>query len=54
MMMKKKTPAKPARTTIASVNREMQQPRLTESARNGGRDQTALATEKPPARSAKV
>jgi hypothetical protein len=38
-MQKKKNPIKTARTTIASVKREMQKPRLTESVRNHGIDQ---------------
>jgi hypothetical protein len=54
MVMKKKTPVKIARTTVASVNKEMQQPRLTESVRNGVNGHAALAAENPPARSPKV
>jgi hypothetical protein len=42
----KKTP----RTTIASVNREMQKPRLTESVRNGGKSADVAVAEKPPVR----
>jgi hypothetical protein len=53
-MKKKNNPVKAARTMIASVNREMQKPRLTESVRDGGKDQTALVVEKPPARSTRV
>jgi len=53
-MKKKNNPVETARTTIASVNREMQKPRLTESVRNGGKDQAAVIAEKPPARSAKA
>jgi hypothetical protein len=44
-MIKKKKLAKSARTTIASVRREMQRPRLTESVRNHGIDQAAPTVE---------
>jgi hypothetical protein len=54
MMKKTKNPIKRARTTIASVNKEMQKPRLTESVRNGGRDHAATTAEQPSAHSAKV
>jgi hypothetical protein len=47
-------PIKRARTTIASVNKEMQQPRLAESVRNGGREQAPMIAERLPARSAKA
>jgi hypothetical protein len=43
-----------ARTTIASVKREMQKPRLTESVRNEGRDLADPLVEEPPVRSEKV
>jgi hypothetical protein len=39
-MEKRKNPIGTARTTISSVNKEMQKPRLTESVRNGGKKQT--------------
>jgi hypothetical protein len=54
MMKKRKNLVKPARTTIASVNKEMQKPRLTESVRNDRRDQVVPVAEQPPARSARV
>jgi hypothetical protein len=54
MKKKKNNPVKAARTTIASVNREMQKPRLTESVRDGGKDRTVPVAEKPPARSTGV
>jgi hypothetical protein len=53
MMKKTKNPIKRARTTIASVNKEMQKPRLTESVRNGGKDQAAPTAEQPFADCAK-
>jgi hypothetical protein len=53
-MQKKKNPIKTARTTIASVNREMQMPRLTESVRNDGIDQDAPVVEEYHARPKKV
>jgi hypothetical protein len=53
-MHKKKNPIRTARTTIASVKREMQQPRLTESVRNAGIDQDAPVAEEYPARPEKV
>jgi len=54
-MKKQKRESKgPARTTIASIKREMQKPRLTESVRNDGRDQVAPVAEQPPARPARV
>jgi hypothetical protein len=43
-----------ARTTIASVKREMQKPRLTESVRNDGKDHAATVVEEPPTRSERV
>jgi hypothetical protein len=54
MMKKTKNPIKRARTTIASVNKEMQKPRLTESVRNGGRDHAAATAEQPSVNSPKV
>ena len=54
MMKKRNNLVKPARTTIASVNKEMQKPRLTESVRNDRRDQVVPAAELHPARSARV
>ena len=38
MKKKGKTSVAPARTTVASVNKEMQKPRLAESVRNNGKD----------------
>jgi hypothetical protein len=54
-MMKKKSnnSRESARTTIASIKREMQKLRLTESVRNDGRDQVvpvAKQTPTPPVR----
>jgi hypothetical protein len=54
MMKKRNNSIKRARTSIASVNKEMQKPRLTESVRNDGRDQVAPVAEQPPARPARV
>jgi hypothetical protein len=54
MMKKRNNSIKRARTTIASVNKEMQKPRLTESVRNEGRDQLVPVAEQPPARPARV
>jgi hypothetical protein len=51
MKKKKKNPIETARTTISSIKREMQKPRLTESVRNDGIDQAAPVAEEPPARS---
>jgi hypothetical protein len=48
-MQKKKNPIKTARTTLASVKKEMQKPRLTESVRNDGIDQDAPVVEEQPA-----
>jgi hypothetical protein len=39
-----------ARTTIASINKEMQKPRMTESVRNYERAQDALVVEERPVR----
>jgi hypothetical protein len=44
-MKKSKNPIKIARTTIASVKKEMQRPRLTESVRNDGIDLDAQVVE---------
>jgi len=41
MKKRRKSSKETATATVLSVNREMQRPRLTESVRNGGRDQTA-------------
>jgi hypothetical protein len=45
MIKKRENLKDPARTTIASVKREMQKPRLTESVRNDGKDQAAPVVE---------
>jgi hypothetical protein len=42
------------RTTIASVKREMQKPRLAESVRNDGKEQAAPVVEEAPTRSKRV
>jgi hypothetical protein len=53
-MMKKKTNRiEIARKIIASVKREMQKPRLTDSVRNG-RDQAGPVVEAHPARSERL
>ena len=52
--MKKKSRIEIAREIISRVKREMDQPRLTESVRNGLRARSALAVEKPAPRSARV
>ena len=51
---KRNNPRDHARTTVASIKREMQKPRLTESVRNDGRDQVARVAENsnPPCGSA--
>jgi hypothetical protein len=54
MMKKRKNPIRTPRTTIASVNKEMQQPRLTESVRNGGRDRAVPVAKELAAHSTKV
>jgi hypothetical protein len=54
MMKKRQNLKNLGRTTIASVKREMQKPRLTESVRNDGKDQAAPVVEEPPTRSEKV
>lgn len=46
MKKKRKNSKETASATIASVNREMQKPRLTESGRNGERAQAASVAEK--------
>ena len=48
MKKKRNNPRESPRTTIASIKREMQKPRLTESVRNDGRDQVAPVAEQPP------
>jgi hypothetical protein len=54
--MKKKSRGSIARvrTTIASVQKEMQKPRLTESVRNAGREQVVAAAKPPSARPVSV
>jgi hypothetical protein len=54
MMKKKNNSRESARTTIASIKREMEKPRLTESVRNHGRDEVEPVAEKPTARPARV
>jgi len=49
MENKGKTPIKPVRTTVASVRKEMQKPRLTESVRNDGK-RLAIPVAKRPTR----
>jgi hypothetical protein len=44
---KKKTPIETAKATIASVKKEMEMPRLTESVRNDRGYQAALSAETP-------
>jgi hypothetical protein len=51
MRKKSKDSMTPARATIASVQKEMQKPRLTASVRNGGTDQAVPVAEKSLARS---
>jgi hypothetical protein len=48
--MKKKSRIEIERKIVSRVKREMDQPRLTESVRNGFSDQAALTAEKPVAR----
>jgi hypothetical protein len=48
MKKKRNIPKESAKTTIASIKREMQKPRLTESVRNDGGDQVAPVAEQPP------
>jgi hypothetical protein len=45
MMKKRKIPLETARTTLASVKKEMEMPRLTESVRNDRGYQAALGGE---------
>jgi hypothetical protein len=52
--MKKRNLIERKRTTIASVTREMQIPRMTESVRNELRDHPEQVVEEPPARPEKV
>ena len=52
--MTKKSRIKIAREIFASVKREMDQPRLTESVRNGFSAQAAPSVEKPSAHSARA
>jgi hypothetical protein len=47
MKKKRKNPIETARTTLSSVKREMQKPRLTESVRNDRRDQAAPVVQIP-------
>jgi hypothetical protein len=47
-------PIEPTRTTIASVRKEMQQPRMTESVRNDGIKHALTSAEELSAHSAKV
>jgi len=54
MTNEKKNRLEIARKIISSVKREMQRPRLTESVRNGGRDQAAPVVEDPRVRSERV
>jgi hypothetical protein len=52
--MKKKSRIENERRIISRVKREMDQPRLTESVRNGFSAQAALSVEKPSAHSARA
>jgi hypothetical protein len=52
--MKKKSRIQIEEKIVSRVKREMDQPRLTESVRNGFSAQAALAVEKPAARSARA
>jgi hypothetical protein len=52
--MKKKSPIEIERKIISRVEREMDQPRLTESVRNGFSAQAPRAVEKPASRSERV
>jgi hypothetical protein len=54
MKKKGKNSITPARTTIASVKKEMQMPRLTESVRNDGQRLAILVTKQPAARPARA
>jgi hypothetical protein len=53
-MMKKRSLIETERTKIASVKREMQKPRLTESVRNNLRNHAEPLFEEPSARPEKV
>ena len=52
--MKKKSRIEIERKIVSRVKREMDQPRLTESVRNGFSAQAAASIEKPAARSARA
>jgi hypothetical protein len=52
--MEKKKNQRSARTTLASVKKEMLEPRLTQSVRDALRDEPAMVVEKPSAFSPKV
>jgi hypothetical protein len=54
MKNKGKTPITPVRTTVASVKKEMQKPRLTESVRNDGKRLLIPVAKRPTARPDKV
>jgi hypothetical protein len=49
-----KTPIKRTRTTLASVKKEMQKPRLTESVRNNGKLLDVPVAKQPAARPPRV
>ena len=52
--MKKKSRIEIERKSVSRVKREMDQPRLTESVRNGFSAQAAPSVEKPSAHSARA
>jgi hypothetical protein len=52
--MKEKSRIEIEREIVSRIKREMDQPRLAESVRNGLRARSALAVEKPAPRSARV
>jgi hypothetical protein len=52
--MKEKSRIEIERKIVSRIKREMDQPRLTESVRNGLRARSAPAVEKPAPRSARV
>ena len=52
--MKKESRIENDRKIVSRVKREMDQPRLTESVRNGFRAQAAPTVEKPAVRSART
>jgi hypothetical protein len=52
--MKKKSRIEIERKIVSRIKREMDQPRLTESVRNGFSAQAAASIEKPAARSARA